>query len=148
MSNAFSQIYLHTVFSTKKRQPVLDAEKRDVLFRYIWGIHNNIGCKLLRIGGVEDHIHMLASLPTTTPVADYMQDVKANSSKWLKEEKIFAAFKGWQDGYGAFSVSPEHRGVVIEYIKNQPEHHRTESFMDEYKRLLAAAEIEYDEQYL
>ena len=92
MSNTFCQIYLHTVFSTKDRKPVLDAERREDLFRYIWGIHNNIRCKLHRIGGVEDHVHMLASLPTTISIADYMQDVKANSSKWLREEGVFAGF--------------------------------------------------------
>ena len=148
MSNTYCQIYLHTVFSTKNRKPVLDAERREDLFRYIWGIHNNIRCKLHRIGGVEDHVHMLASLPTTISIADYMQDVKANSSKWLREGGVFGGFAGWQDGYGAFTVSAEHRDAVIDYIKHQPEHHRKESFQDEYKRLLDAAGIEYDERYL
>ena len=148
MSNTFCQIYLHTVFSTKNRKHVLNAQRRDELFRYIWGIHNNIGCKLHRIGGVEDHVHMLASLPTTIAIAEYMQDVKANSSKWLNSQNLFPDFEGWQDGYGAFTVSAEHRDAVIEYIKNQPDHHRTETFQEEYKRLLDAAGIEYDERYL
>jgi REP element-mobilizing transposase RayT len=148
MANTYTQLDFHVVFSTKDRQRVLTQERREDLYRYIWGIHRNLDCKLHRIGGVEDHVHILASLPTTLSVADYVKEVKTGATKWVKHENLFSQFTGWQDGFGAFTVSREHRDHVIEYIKGQPEHHRTVSFLDEYKRLLTDAGIAYDEKYL
>jgi putative transposase len=148
MANTFTQIYCHVVFSTKDRRRVLFEERREDLYRYIWGINKNLNCMLHRIGGVEDHIHILFSLPTTLSIADYVKEVKTGATKWIKAEKIFPDFEGWQDGYGAFTVSAEEKDALVDYIKNQAEHHRTVPFLEEYKRLLADAGISYDERYL
>ncbi len=148
MPNTFTQIFYHVVFSTKDRRRVLAEARREELYRYIWGIHRNLSCKLHRIGGVEDHVHILVSIPTTLSLADYLKEVKTGSSKWIKEENVFSDFTGWQDGYGAFTVSLEHKETLIEYIRTQPEHHRTVSFQDEYKQLLREAGIAFDEKYL
>jgi hypothetical protein len=148
MPNTFTQIFYHVVFSTKDRRRVLAESRQEELYRYVWGIHRNLGCKLHRIGGVEDHIHILVSIPTTLSLADYVKEVKTGSSKWLKEGKVFPDFTGWQDGYGAFTVSLEHKEALIEYIRTQSDHHRTVSFQDEYKHLLREAGIAFDEKYL
>ena len=148
MANTFTQIYYHVVFSTKERRRVLFSERREDLYSYIWGIHRNLGCRLHRIGGVEDHVHILVSIPTTLSMADYVKEVKTGATKWIKSENVFPDFTGWQDGYGAFSVSRDHKEELAEYIKNQAEHHKTVSFLDEYKRLLLEAGIPFDEKYL
>ena len=148
MANTFTQLDYHIVFSTKDRRPVLDSTRREELYRYIWGAHKNMGCKLHRIGGVEDHVHIFASLPTTLCIADFVKEVKTEATKWIKHEGVFPEFTSWQDGYGAFTVSQEHRDAVITYIKDQPDHHRGVSFVEEYKRLLTQAGISFDEQYL
>jgi putative transposase len=148
MANTFTQIYYHVVFSTKDRQRVLFEERRKDLYSYIWGIHRNLGCRLHRIGGVEDHVHILVSIPTTLSMADYVKEVKTGSSKWIKSENVFPDFVGWQDGYGAFTISKDETPALIEYINHQAEHHRTVSFLDEYKRLLSEAGISFDERYL
>ncbi len=148
MANTFTQIIYHVVFSTKNRQPALHEARREDLYRYIWGIHKNLNCHLHRIGGVENHIHILAAVHPSISLADYVKEIKTGSTKWIKAEGIFPHFDGWQDGYGAFTVSFEEKEVVIEYIKSQPEHHRTVSFQDEYQQLLRDAGIAFDEKYL
>ncbi len=148
MANTYSQLLYHVTFSTKNRAPVLDAGHRTELFQYAWGIHKNHHCHLYRIGGVEDHIHVLTHLPTTLSVADYVRELKTGTSKWIKELKIFQGFDGWQDGSGVFTESYRHKDVLIEYIKRQEEHHQQESYLDEYRRLLHEAGIVFDEKYL
>ncbi|MFO0811677.1 MAG: IS200/IS605 family transposase [Gemmatales bacterium] len=148
MANTYSQLLFHIVFSTKNRRPVLHADRRDELFKYIWGIHKNHQCHLYRIGGVEDHLHILTHLPTTLCIADFVREVKASSSRWISEQQIFAQFDGWQDGYAAFTASWREKDKLIDYIKNQEEHHRREAPMEELRRLLKEAGIEFDEKYL
>jgi REP element-mobilizing transposase RayT len=127
-----TQLLLHFVFSTKNRQRTLPYGHRDALYKYIWGIHQNLNCHLYRIGGIDDHVHILTGMPTTLAIAKYTQEIKTGSSHWLKTQAEFRRFEGWQDGYGAFTVSYRDKDSVIEYVKNQPEHHRQESFVDEY----------------
>ena len=146
MANTYTQLLYHIVFSTKNRQPMLDAIHRPELFKYIWGIHKNMGCHLYRLGGVEDHIHLLTHMPTTLCIADFVREIKTGSNHWMKT--ILPAFSGWQDGYGAFTVSYRERDEMIEYIKGQEEHHRKESYIEEYRRLLQVAGIVFNEKYL
>ena len=146
--STFTQIYYHIVFSTKNREPVLRADGREELFRYIWGIIRNKNSHLYRIYAVEDHLHILSSLHPSVALADFIKDIKVASNGWIKERQLFLHFNSWQDGYGAFTASHADKDRLIEYIKNQQEHHRTESFLDEYRRLLKEAGIEFDEKYL
>jgi REP element-mobilizing transposase RayT len=144
----FTQIYYHIVFSTKNRERVLLANKRDDLFRYTWGILQNKDCHLCRIGGVEDHVHILTGLHPTIALADLVKDIKTSTSSWIKAENIFPNFTYWQDGYGAFTVSHRDKDDVIEYIKGQEEHHKTVSFKDELREFLVKHGVTFDEKYL
>ena len=103
MPNTYSQWLFHVVFSTKNRQRTLPDGHRELLDRYIWGIHKNLNCHLYRIGGMDDHAHILTAIPTTLSLADYVKEVKTGSSRWFKEQAQFHRSEGWQDGYGAFT---------------------------------------------
>lgn len=144
----FTQIYYHIVFSTKNREPTLSAERREELFRYIWGIIKNNQCHLYRINGVQDHVHLLTSLHPTVPLADLVKDIKLASSAWIKESGAFPHFAHWQDGYGAFTQSHGQKDRIIEYIKGQEGHHKRISFHEELRELLVDAGVEFDERYL
>ena len=137
MPNTYTQLLYHVVFSTKNRERTLPDAHRDAAYKYIWGIHKNLNCHLYRIGGTDDHVHILTGMPTTLALADYVKTIKTGSSGWLKEQPEFPRFEGWQDGYGGFTVSYRDKDALIEYIKGQMEHHRIESYLDEYRRLLA-----------
>jgi REP element-mobilizing transposase RayT len=143
-----TQICYHVVFSTKGRQPTLRANRREDLFRYIWGILKNRESYLYRINGTEDHLHILTSFHPSVSLADLVKDVKTGSSLWIKKEGVFRAFSHWQDGYGAFTHSRREIDCLIEYIKGQEEHHRRTTFVEEYRKLLEEAGIEFDERYM
>jgi len=136
------------VFATKHRERVLDKPRRDDLFRYVWGIIKNHDSHLFRINGVEDHVHILTSLHPTVALADSVKAVKTGSAKWIKEQQVFPQFSHWQEGYGAFTYSVREKDALIEYIKNQEAHHREVDFLDEYRKLLKEADVEFDEKYL
>jgi putative transposase len=146
--SSYTQIYYHIVFSTKNRARTLSADGREELFRYIWGIVEKHGCRLYRIGGVEDHLHMLMSLHPTVALADLVKDVKVASSLWIAEQGGFQNFTHWQDGYAAFTHSHSEKNRLVEYIQGQAEHHKRVSFHDELKKLLVEAGVEFDERYL
>ena len=146
--STYTQILYHIVFATKNRHRVLVQARREDLFRYVWGIIKNHQCHLYRIGGVEDHIHILSSLHPTVALADLIKAIKVASSIWIKEERVFPDFESWQEGYAAFTHSLGEKDRLIEYIKGQEEHHRTVSFLDEYRETLRAAGMELDERYL
>ena len=146
--STYTQIIYHIVFGTKKRKPVLVPDKREELFRYVWGILNNKSCHLYRIGGADDHIHILTSLHPTLALSDLVKDVKVSSSKWIHENDAFPGFTHWQDGYGGFTISIKERDALIDYIKGQPEHHKKISFKDELRQLLKDAGVEFDERFL
>ena len=149
MPQSLAQIYLHIVFSTKDRNPFLrDAELRKTLYAYMAGVLKNLGSPALKIGGVEDHVHMLCRLTRTGTLSDLVRDLKRDTSKWIKENGRGLEGFGWQLGYGAFSISPSHVEQLIQYIENQEEHHRAETFQDELLRLLTKYEVMFDERYL
>jgi putative transposase len=146
--STYTKILYHIVFSTKDRARALDTDRRDELFRYIWGLLKNKDCHLYRIGGVEDHVHLLTGLHPTICLSDLVKDIKTSTTHWAKEHRCFPGFRGWQDGYGAFTVSDGGKDAVIEYIKGQPEHHRQASFAEEFRALLVKHGIQFDERYL
>ncbi len=146
--STYTQIIYHLVFSTKHRIPCLTPEKRENLFRYIWGICKNKQCHLYRINGVEDHIHLLICLHPTVALSDLVKDIKVSTSIWIKAKGEMPDFLNWQDGYSAFTHSINDMDILIEYIKNQVEHHQKRPFREELKRLLRDAGIDYDDKYL
>jgi putative transposase len=149
MSQSFTAIYVHLVFSTKGRHPwFTDPKLREELHHYLGGISNSLGCPIRIVGGVADHVHLLGCLGKVMSPADWVKELKRVSNLWLKEKG--PAFKGfeWQRGYGAFSVSHSNVDEVIEYIANQEQHHRKFNFQDELRALLKRHNIEWDERYI
>lgn len=145
---SYRQIYYQIVFGTKYRNPTINPKHEEELYKYIWGIIKEKNCKLYRINGIEDHIHIMSDLHPSIALADYVKDIKVATSIWMKDCGMFPDFEGWQDGYGAFTYSVRERDMIINYIKNQKQHHEKENFYDEYKRLLIENEIEFDEKYM
>ena len=148
MANTYSSLNYHIVFSTKNRRPWLTLGIEQRVWSYIGGIARKHKMTALQIGGVEDHIHSLIIAPPTLSPSQIAQHLKGESSKWIHEE--FPALKQfeWQDGYGAFTVSKSNLPDVINYIRNQREHHRKRSFQEEYLEFLIKNGIEYDEHYV
>ena len=149
MSQSLTQNYLHIVFSTKNREPLLsDPIIRNDIHAYLIGTCTGQASPSICVGGVEDHVHILCRLAKTLPVSDLIRELKRDSSKWVKEQSPRLASFYWQSGYGAFSVSPGHVESLKSYIADQEEHHKTTTFQDEYRRLLELYELEYDEKYV
>jgi REP element-mobilizing transposase RayT len=148
MPQSLAQILVHLVFSTKHRERIIGDDIRDRLHAYIGGIVDQHDGKLLRSGSVDDHIHLLIAVPRAHALSDLVQAIKVGSSKWLKTQGYRYASFHWQGGYGAFSISPSHRGVVERCIGNQAEHHRRVSFQEEYRRLLIKYALPFDERYV
>src|SRR5262245_21754443 len=148
MPQSFACLHYHLVFSTKHRAALITAELQPRLYGYLGGIlRANDGC-LLAVGGVADHIHLLARLSREVSVAETLRLLKSNSSKWVHETFPLHSAFAWQNGYGAFTVSYSQLELVKAYIANQEEHHRGMSFRDEFRALLRKHDIEFDEQYL
>ncbi|MES2695485.1 MAG: IS200/IS605 family transposase [Verrucomicrobiota bacterium] len=148
MPQSLGQILLHLVFSTKNREPVLEASIHPELHAYIGGIVRHQNGDLLKAGSVADHIHLLLVHPRTISPADLVQDIKTSSSKWLKTVGPQYARFHWQSGYGIFSVSSSHRAAIESYLSAQAEHHRTVTFQEEYRQLLQKHGLAYDERYV
>ena len=146
--STYTKLIYHIVYSTKNREKAINEESKRELFKYIWGIIENKKGHLYRINGVEDHIHILVGLRASTNLSDFVKVLKTSSNTWIKERGIFPKFKGWQIGYGAFTVSAYEKKGLIEYIKNQEEHHRKITFEEEYKKLLKEHEIAFEDKYL
>lgn len=146
--STYTQLTYQIVFSTKKRRPVLEKEKRDDLFKYIWGLLKNKDCHLYRINGVKDHLHILTHIHPTLSVAGLVKDIKVSSSNFIRRENLFAGFEGWQSGYAAFTYKVNAIDNLIEYVKNQEEHHKNVSYLEELINLLNEHNIEFDERYL
>ncbi|MEO7446478.1 MAG: IS200/IS605 family transposase [Ferruginibacter sp.] len=146
--STYTQILYQIVFSTKHREHTLEAKNRKELFKYVWGILKNKKCHLYQINGVSDHLHIATHLHPSIALADLVKDIKLASTEYIKSKHLFTAFNGWQDGYGAFTYSIEAKDNLINYIKNQEEHHKKISFLEEYKKLLKEFEVEFDEKYL
>jgi REP element-mobilizing transposase RayT len=148
MSNTYTSLHYHFIFSTKNREPWLTTTIEARVWTYIGGIARKHKMTALQVGGIEDHIHALVMAPPTFAPCQIVQYLKGDSSKWIHGE--FSKMRGfeWQDGYGAFTVSKSQIPEVIEYIKNQREHHRTKTFQEEYLELLLKHGVAYDERYL
>ena len=145
--STYTQILYQIVFGTKNHARTLSGD-REVLFRFIAGILWNKKCRVYAINGVENHLHILIYLHPSIALADLIKDIKIASSKFIKEQKCFRDFEGWQVGYSAFTYSQDRKDILINYIKNQEEHHRRKSFREEYLELLKEHNIEYDERHL
>lgn len=145
--SSYRQILYHLVFCTKYRKKALTEEHSRELYAYILGIVKNKNCFLYRINGVEDHIHMLTDLHPSLALADYIRDIKASSSLWLKQHGGFPEFEGWAEGYAALTYAWRDKDMIVNYIINQKEHHKKERFEDEYRRLLVEHGITIDERY-
>jgi len=147
MPSTHLALHYHIVFSTKGRAPSIATDWRPRLHAYLGGVVRNVGGVPEAVGGVEDHVHLLVGLKATACLADVVRDVKAVSSRWVHEEIHERTFS-WQEGYGAFTVSPSQRATVVRYIAGQEEHHRKLSFQEEYLTLLKRCGVEYDERFL
>jgi REP element-mobilizing transposase RayT len=141
MAHRYSNILIHCVFSTKKRQNLIPDELIPRLCKYFAGIGRNHEIPVLAAGGTPNHTHLLIALPATVPVAKAIQVLKANSSRWLREHGIEFA---WQEGYGAFSVSTSNRNAVKYYIEHQTEHHQKRSYEGEFESMLRKSGMTFD----
>ena len=147
MANSYTQILVHTTFHVKGDNRI-DAFDKPALYRYITGIINALSSETIAIGGTSNHIHILFSLPKTISLSEFIMKIKANSSRWLKDQGTQYRAFAWQDGYGAFSVSASVVAKLKDYINNQEEHHRKVSYKEEVKRFFDAYHIDYDERYI
>lgn len=148
MADTYLQIYLHIVFAVQGRQNLLHGAHREEVNKYITGIVTNNGQKLLAVGGMPDHTHVLVGINRAVNFADLVRDIKANSSRFINEQRWLRGHFRWQEGYGGFSYSRSQLHEVIHYILKQEEHHRKRTFKEEYTALLKKFEVEYDERYL
>ncbi|HUA64971.1 MAG TPA: IS200/IS605 family transposase [Alphaproteobacteria bacterium] len=148
MAHTFTHLLTHIIFSTKDRQPFLDADLKSRLFPYLGGIIRAHDGKALIINGPTDHVHILASLAAKHSLSVLMRELKADSSGWIHKNLPNKKFFAWQIGYGAFSVSHSNLPEVEKYIADQDEHHKRISFKEEFVAFLKKHGIEYDEKYL
>ena len=149
MPQSLSAVYIHLVFSTKERWPFLrDSATREALHAYLGGISKTLDCPPIIVGGMEDHVHLLARFGRTITQAEWVKELKRVSNLWLKEQG--AAYRGfqWQGGYADFSVSQSNLEQVKSYIANQEAHHRRLTFQDELRALLRKHDVEWDERYV
>lgn len=148
MGQSLVKNYIHLIFSTKLRQPLIHPPVEAELHRYLGGICNNLECPVIAVGGYSDHVHILCMLSKKIPLMKLMEELKSHSSKWIKTKGLGYEKFYWQDGYGAFSVNPSEIDAVITYIHNQHEHHRRKTFQEEYRSFLKKYNVEYDERYV
>ena len=148
MGQSLVRNYLHIVFSTKHRQPLINPSIETELHKYICGICSNLECYPVQIGGYTDHVHILCVLSKKLALIKLLEELKSHSSKWIKTKDERLKNFYWQDGYGAFSVNPSEINVVKGYIENQHEHHKKKTFQDEYRAFLKKYAVEYDERYV
>ncbi|MET3731787.1 IS200/IS605 family transposase [Moheibacter stercoris] len=148
MPQSLSKLYVHIIFHTKYNQPMILPEVEKDLYAYIGGIIKENQSIPIKIGGVKDHLHILAAMSKNISLAKFVEEIKRNSSRWIKtkgsEYKNFA----WQGGYAGFSVSPSVLDRVVRYIENQKIHHQKQSFQSEYLQFLEEHQIDFDEDFL
>ena len=148
MPQSLSKVYVHITFSTKNRQNLIDDQIEESLYEYIGGICKGLDCKPVKIGGYRNHVHILCLLSKKITQIKLLEELKKNSSKWIKtKDKKYSNFY-WQDRYGIFSVNPYEIDVVVKYIANQKEHHEKVTFKDELRAFLRKYEVEFNEEYL
>ena len=147
MASTLVKIDIHLIFHTKSQGVKMRENDLGRIHAYMGGIINNLGGTPIIVGGIDDHVHILTSLPKTRALADFVRVLKADSSKWMKQIDRHYSHFSWQEGYGAFSVSPSLIEKTTNYIRNQAEHHKKRTFRDEYKMFLEAYGIQYDERF-
>lgn len=148
MANTFTQIYLHIVFAVQNRTSLILPEWKNELYKYITGIVKNNGHKLIAINGVSNHLHIAIGYKPHQLIPELLQDIKANSSKWINEKRFVRGKFNWQAGYGALSFSHSQINAVIKYINNQEQHHKRKTFKEEYVDMLKKYDVPYDEKYI
>ncbi len=148
MPQSLSKIYVHLTFSTKNRFPMIDKDIETRLFEYLGGICRELECNPVQVGGYSDHIHILCLLSRKIAIMKLVEEIKKSSSKWIKtiDNRYYDFY--WQEGYGVFSVNPKETDIVIEYIKNQKEHHEKRTFQQEFRLFLKKYNVDYDERYV
>ena len=148
MAQSLAQVYIHLVFHTKYNSVTIREEDLPALFAYVDGIIVNKKSMVIQIGGVPNHIHILCTLPRTVSMADFVEDIKKSSSKWIKTLNPYYSQFAWQGGYGIFSVSASAVEKVKRYVMNQKEHHRKKTFREEYEAFLQAYNIVYNPEFV
>jgi putative transposase len=148
MPGTFSQIYIQVVFAVKGRESLIHSHWEEELYKYISGIVRNKDQKMLAINGMPDHIHFLIGMKPSCCLSDLVREIKKSSNEFINEKKFSRFNFQWQEGYGAFSYSHSALNNVISYINNQKEHHRKQSFREEYKEFLINFHIEYKDEHL
>ena len=138
--------YYHIVFCTKRREMTIPSQYKEDVYRFIWRIISDAKCRLIRIGGIQNHVHVLVDLHPTMTLSGLVQSIKSLSSGWMRNDSRFRNFEGWAAGYYACSISPGDRLRIIEYIKSQELHHQSHHIDDEVRLLYRDADIDYDER--
>jgi putative transposase len=148
MANTFTQIHIQAIFAVQNRVSLISDKWKERLYQYITGIIQNNGHKLLIINGMPDHIHILFGMRPIQSLSDLMQDIKGDSSRWINETKLTDGKFSWQEGYGAFSYSKSQLSAIADYIEKQEQHHRRNTFVEEYIKLLNDFDVKYDDRYI
>ena len=148
MSNTYTQIHIQCVMAVKYRQSLIAPEWKEQLNKYITGIVQNHGHKMIAVNSMPDHLHVFFGFRPDQSLSDLMRLVKGESSEWINLQRFTPAVFRWQEGYGAFSYSKSHVQKVTNYVMNQEEHHRKQTFLEEYRQFLEQFEIDYDERYI
>ncbi|MFN5333724.1 MAG: IS200/IS605 family transposase [Bacteroidota bacterium] len=148
MANTYTQLYAHVVFAVKGRENLISHIWKNHLYKYITGIITHKKQKLMIVNGMPNHIHLLIGFNPDCNLSDLVRDVKSNSSKWINENKLAGGKFQWQNGFGAFTVGHSQIQTVVNYIKNQEEHHKVDSFRDEYIGLLKSYEIDFRTDFI
>lgn len=148
MANTYQRMYLQIVFAVKNRQALLKKEWREELFKYIAGTIKNRNHYSFAVNGVQDHIHIFFDYKGHELISDFVREIKKSSNKFINENYRSPEIFEWQSGYGVFSHGYREKDIIINYVKNQQEHHVKKSFRQEYLQLLKAFEVEYKDEYI
>ena len=148
MGQTLVQNYIHITFSTKNRMRFIKQHRQEAIFSYLASLCNKKKCQVIKVGGYEDHIHILCLLAKDITLVDLMRFIKTNSSKWIKGKYPELEFFSWQEGYGSFSINPQQVEVVVKYIENQNNHHANISYQEEFLAFLKKYNVKYDERYI
>ena len=148
MSHTYSAMTVHIVFSTKNRAPIIDPSIEDELYLYLSGIIESRGAVLYKIGGIEDHIHIVIRIKPTLSIPELLRYIKTSSAKWVNDHHKIKGHFNWQIGYGIFTVSESQLDRVIAYVNNQKKHHHHKTYKTEFVQLLKKHNVDYDPQYI
>lgn len=148
MPNTYTQIHLQLIFAVQNRESLIEKTWKDELYKYLTGIIQHAGHKMIIVNGMPDHLHVVIGMRPIQSLSELMKHLKGDSSKWINEKRFVKGHFQWQEGYGAFSYSRSQLPVLIRYVENQESHHQTKTFLEEYKEFLDKFEVPYEEQYL